>query len=75
MSRPQELMEQETGSETVVTARQGKQFTWSVKISRGDKSYNADEYKSEGICDTLDEMKNEMKNAKRFIRVILLDGV
>lgn len=68
-------LEGKTGEETIVVARQGKQFTWSVKISRGDKSYNADEYKAEGITETFEDMQAEMERARMVIRVRLLDGV
>ena len=59
----------------IIETRKGKQFTWSVKILRGDKSYNGDEYKVEGVTDTFEKMQEEIERARRMIRIRLLDGV
>jgi hypothetical protein len=59
----------------IIETRKGKQFTWSVKILRGDKSYNGDEYKVEGVTDTFEQMQAEMERARTMIRIRLLDGI
>ena len=59
----------------IVETRKGKQFAWSITMSRGTKAYYMDKYSIEGIADTLEEVDNDLATARTKIMLKFDEGL